>query len=381
MAENNDFMHLPLPLLFQGKPKLRGGGAVSAQTKRNTANRIAHGGYMKRRSAELSRFWKERRAERSENALPEIETGIPILIEIDPSADIDFLRGLGFEIVCEIEEGFIIVATEDVDLSVLNEKADAFIANVTARCNSPAKVYALCEDGDRLKRVLSKELYAKWATISPDEVYIIDIGVSCCGNIELPKRPKREDDETDEHYSVREQRWMKKFSAAYMTWDEIKMKREETIESFVSDYDGEIMQLADGISEMTDLPDSFSARLKISGKCLLDLVLNFAYIFEVSEAETIVMGEAPENNDSLTENVQIEAPIQSAPIVCVMDSGIQEEHRYLAPAIISDESVSLLANNLNTSDEVAGGGHPVLVLRLWTAGGHRGGHAGRRRHH
>lgn len=152
-----------------------------------------------------------------------------------------------------------------------------------------------------------------------------------------------------------------KFSAAYMTWDEIKMKREETIESFVSDYDGEIMQLADGISEMTDLPDSFSARLKISGKCLLDLVLNFAYIFEVSEAETIVMGEAPENNDSLTENVQIEAPIQSAPIVCVMDSGIQEEHRYLAPAIISDESVSLLANNLNTSDEVAGGGHGTRV--------------------
>lgn len=208
---------------------------------------------------------------------------------------------------------------------------------------------------------MSKELYAKWATISPDEVYIIDIGVSCCGNIELPKRPKREDDETDEHYSVREQRWMEKFSAAYMAWDEIKMKREETIESFVSDYDGEIMQLADGISEMTDLPDSFSARLKISGKCLLDLVLNFAYIFEVSEAETIVMGEAPENNDSLTENVQIEAPIQSAPIVCVMDSGIQEEHKYLAPAIISDESVSLLPNNLNTSDEVAGGGHGTRV--------------------
>ena len=120
MAGNNDFTHLPLPLLFQGKPKLRGGGAVSVQTKRNTANRVAHGGYVKRRSAELSRFWKERRAERSENALPEIETGIPILLEIDPSANIDFLRGLGFEIVCEIEDGFIIVATEDVDLSVLN---------------------------------------------------------------------------------------------------------------------------------------------------------------------------------------------------------------------------------------------------------------------
>ena len=354
MAENNDFTHLPLPLLFQGKPKLRGGGTASAQTKRNTANRIAHGGYVKRRSAELSRFWKERRAERSENALPEIETGIPILLEIDPSADIDFLRGLGFEIVCEIEEGFIIVATEDVDLSVLNEKADAFIANVTARCNSPAKVYALCEDGDRLKRILSKELYAKWATISPDAIYVIDIGVSCCGNIELPKRPDRKDDETDEHYSVREQRWTEKFNIAYMVWDEIKMQREETIESFVSDYNCEIVELADGISEIVDLPDSFSARLRISGKCLLVLVLNFAYIFEVSEAETIAMGDAPENNDNLIETVQIKAPTQSAPIICVMDSGIQEEHKYLAPAISSDESISLLPNNTGSSDDVAG---------------------------
>ena len=361
MAENNDFTHLPLPLLFQGKPKLRGGGAVSAQTKRNTANRIAHGSYVKRRSAELSCFWKERRAERSENALPEIKTGIPILLEIDPSADIDFLRGLGFEIVCEIEEGFIIVATEDVDLSVLNEKADAFVANVTARCNSPAKVYALCEDGDRLKRILSKELYAKWATISPDAIYVIDIGVSCCGNIELPKRPDRKDDETDEHYSVREQRWTEKFNTAYMVWDEIKMQREETIESFVSDYNGEIMELADGVSEIADLPDSFSTRLRISGKCLLDLVLNFAYIFEVSEAEIIAMGDAPENKDNLIETVQIEAPAQSVPIVCVMDSGIQEEHKYLAPAISSDESISLLPNNTGTSDDVAGGGHGTRV--------------------
>ena len=361
MAENRDFAHLPLPLLFQGKPKLHGGGTISDQTKKNTINRIAHGGYVKRRSAELSRFWKERRAERLGNTFPEIETGIPILLEIDPSADIDFLRGLGFEIVCEIEEGFIIVATEDIDLSTLNKKADDFIANITTRCNSPAKVYALCEDDDRLKRLLSKELYEKWATISQDEVYIIDIGVSCCGNTELPKRPKREDNETDEHYQVREQRWKEKFDTAYITWDKIKIDREKSIENFVSDYNGEIMQLADGTSVMTVLPDSFSARLKISGKCLLDLVLNFPYIFEVSEAEPIVMGEAPENSDSLTENVQIEPPIQSAPIVCVMDSGVQEEHKYLASAIISGESISLLPNNTDISDEVAGGGHGTRV--------------------
>ena len=72
-----------------------------------------------------------------------------------------------------------IVATEYVDLSVLNEKADAFIANVTARCNSPAKAYALCEDGDRLKKILSKRLYAKWAIISSDTILGLNYS-RCC---------------------------------------------------------------------------------------------------------------------------------------------------------------------------------------------------------
>lgn len=37
-----------------------------------------------------------------------------------------------------------------------------------------------------------------------------------------------------------------------MVWDEIKMQREETIESFLSDYNGEIMELSDGVSEIKD---------------------------------------------------------------------------------------------------------------------------------
>ena len=225
----NNFTHLPLPLLYQGKPKLRGFSNKSEKTSANIAHHVSHGQYIKRRSLELSRFWTERRNERLENHLPEIESGIPILLEIDPSSDIDFFRGLGFEIVCEIDEGFIIVATDDVDLSVLNEKSDIFIEHIKSRCNSPAKVYALCEDSDRLKRILSSDLYAKWSTVSMNEVYIVDIGVSCCGNITLPNRPERKDNETDENYSKREQRWKEKFIAAYDAWDEIKIKRETTI--------------------------------------------------------------------------------------------------------------------------------------------------------
>lgn len=360
MADNN-FTHLPLPFQIQGRPKLHGGGTPDARTKANVENRTAHGGYVKRRSAELSRFWKERQTSRQQQNLPEIESGIPLLLEIDPSTDVAFLRGLGFEIVCEIEEGFIIVATDDIDMTVLNTKADGFIQNISKKCNTPARIYALCEDNDRLTRVLSPTLRDKWSAIVPDQTYIIDIGVSCCGGVELPKQPKQDNDESDDHYSVRMNNWNKKFSEAYMIWDKLKMQREETIENFVSAYDGEIMNYMEDNPNISILPDSFSARLKISGKCLIDLVLNFAYIFEVSEAEDITLDVANSQSQSSEEHLYLEEPDETDPIVCVIDSGIQEEHKYLAPAIIASDSVSLLPGNTSVADEVTNGGHGTRV--------------------
>ena len=43
-----------------------------------------------------------------------------------------------------------------------------------------------------------------------------------------------------------------------MAWDELKMQREEIIENFVYAYNGEIVELTDGVPGITDLPDSFS---------------------------------------------------------------------------------------------------------------------------
>lgn len=361
MAEHKDFSHLPLPFLYRGKPKLHGFPSSFEKTKHNRANRVHHGQYLKSRSSELSRFWKERRINRLEEDLPEIQVGIPILLEIEPSNNIEFLRGLGFEIVCELEDGFIIVASEDIDLTRFNQKANEFIQNISKRCNSPAKVYALCEDSDRLKRILSDDLYSKWATISLDSMYSIDIGISCSGNIQLPDRPSRTKQETDEHYAKREQKWEDNFNKAYLEWDELKMEREDTLERFINAYHGEIMEMSDGTSEISVLPDSFSARLKISGKCLLDLVMNFPYIFEVSESEEINIGVSVSNCTDLAEDVNIMPPSESDPIVCVIDSGIQEQHKYLSSAIVKAESLSLIPDNPSTVDEVKEGGHGTRV--------------------
>ena len=361
MADNLGFMHLPLPMVRQGKPKLFGRGNPYATTGINRNNRVAHGTYIKKRSAELSRFWKERHLGREQEGLPVIETGIPILLEIDPKTDIDFLRGLGFEIVCEIEEGFIIVASEDVNLEILNQKTDRFIAKIGKKCNSPAKVYALCEDPDRLKKILSPGLYSKWSTIEDNSVYLIDIGVSCCGNIELPDQPQRDKEETDEHYAQKELRWKERFFTAYMAWDDLKDERIGIIEHLVAEYNGEIDSFVDESSSFVRLPDSFSTRIRITGKCLRDLVLNFAYLFEVSESEGIHMGISQENTHTIKDDVQILSPAKNSPIVCVIDSGIQEEHRYIAPAVLAQDSKCLVPDSSSVSDEVANGGHGTRV--------------------
>lgn len=361
MAANHNFEHLPLPLVLHGKPKLNGGSPTSTTTTENRNNRTGHGGYIKRRTADLSRFWKERQQSRIAENLPQLETGIPILLEIDPFADIDFLRGLGFEIVSELENGFIIVASDDVDLQILNQKTEDFINNISVRCNSPAKIYGLREDYDRLGMILSPGLYSKWNSILDDKEYFVDIGVSCSGNIELPKQPQRNSEESDEHYENRLNRWRLKSTEAYMLWDGLKSEREGIIETLIIAYNGEIIDFVDGTSTLTDLPDSFSARLRINGKCLRDLVLNIPFIFEVIESDEIRISTSSEQIQQVNPNVEIVAPLDNYPKICVVDSGIQEGHQYIAPAIISDESICLIPSKNNTYDEVDDGGHGTRV--------------------
>lgn len=361
MPGNRHFSHLSLPLLYTGKPILHGYGSSSKKTEHNRANRELHGAYLHRRSSALSRFWKERRAIRLHDNLPDIRAGIPLLLEIDPSTDLKWLKGLGFEVICEIDEGFIIVASEDADLVRFQQKIDKFIHNVSRNCNTPAKVYAMCEDTDRLKRILSKNLYDEWANISADTIYLVDVNISCSGRIQLPDKRQPKKAESEEHYASYIREWEKRFKKAYREWDELKMKREDSLRNFLHAYQGDILDMPDGNPAICKLPDSFSARLSISGKCLLDLVMNFPYIFEVSEAAKIKMEPPVANSTDDNDSINIISPSSSSPIICVIDSGIQEQHRYISPAIVSKDSVSLIPDNPSPSDEVSNGGHGTRV--------------------
>jgi len=366
MSDRNDFSHLPLPLVLTGKPIIRGMVPPDARTTQNKDNRVSHGGYIKKQASQLSRFWKEKQEERLKEHLPEIKTGIPILLEIDPSSDVSFLKGLGFEVISELDNGFVIVSNGDTDFATLNRKTEDFINEVSKNCNTPARVYAFHEDDFRLQRIFGKKLFSTWETIEEDEKYEVDVSISCSGNVfTLDQPPEKADDISEEEYktSIKYKNWQKKYYEAYELWDELKLEREQQFESFVEHYGGEFIgSFVDGEPTYLEFCDSFSVRVKINGKCLRDLVYNFSPIFEIEYVGDLCIGKSKEATiEDINPDVTILPPDDDAPIVAVVDSGIQEAHKYLELAVLSDDSKCYIKGTTSVSDEVSNGGHGTRV--------------------
>lgn len=239
-------------------------------TNQNKNNRQGHRQTIRSQVQGLSRFWQDRKNERNSQHLPTIDGGVPFLLEIEPTTDVEFLRGLGFEVVCDLDEGFIVVSSEQIDLADFLEKIDGFV-NKKYGTGNVAKVYALHTDDDRLKRILSKELYNQWSNLDNASHYTVDISVSCSGTTSPPNLPNIHKDETEEDYNNRLNDRILQYQQAI---DELIMERQTQLEDIVSYYHGEFL------SSFIEDGDSFSVTLKITGTGLRDIVLNYSYILK-----------------------------------------------------------------------------------------------------
>lgn len=371
MPAAHNFEHLPLLLRYQGRARLRGGGEPSPQTLANKGvQRQAHSVALETAAQALSANWQARKAQRQAagESLPDIPAGIPILLQIDTGLDLDALRAkFEFEIVAEQEEGYVIVASEDIHLAAFRAMVQGFAVTVHGSATI-AQVHTLFDDPnqtDRLDRILSEHLMASWGNIDDDQLYIVDIGIACAGTQEIPPRPTRGKRATDAQWAAKEFEWSEKRTSAYNEWDDIKFERETSIQKFTEFYHAEILHLIDSADfDAGVLPDSFTVRLKISGKGLKDFVLNYPYIFEVVEPEDIAL---PQNQTQqgaqAAPAVTPVAPDVGAPAVCVIDSGIQEAHVLLQPGIDQATSHCFLPGEAPTAvaDEVAPGGHGTRI--------------------
>jgi hypothetical protein len=368
MPDQHNFEHLPLLLRYQGRARLRGFGSPSPQTVANRNARQAHSTSLATSAQSLSASWQQRKAQSQEQGIPVIPQGIPILLQVDPSLDLDVLReNFSFEIVAEQEGGYVIVAAEDIQLTPFLAMVNEFAVQIRGSATI-AQVHRLFDDptqADRLRRILSDHLLAAWPGISDAQIYIVDVGIACTGTQEIPAQPKRGRRDKDPDWARREHDWSQARANAYELWDQIKITREGEIERFSLAYEADILHLVDGAPfDAAVLPDSFTVRLRISGKGLKDFVLNYPYIFEVVEPEDISLPQqAGGAGAAAVPPVAPVAPDADAPAVCVIDSGIQEAHVFIQPAI--DQATShcfvLGKNTADVSDLVRPGGHGTRV--------------------
>ncbi len=368
MPGTHNFEHLALLLRQQGRAKLTGGGKTNPQTLANRNARAAHSASLAASAQSLSTSFQERQQERTTQGLPALPSGMPILLRVDTGLDLDALREkYAFEIVAEQEDGYVIVAAEDIDLAAFTEMVNGFAVQVHGSA-MVAKVYRLFDDPsqiERLEQILSARLFELWPQVADGQTYIVDIGVACSGTQEIPTAPKRGKRQTDANWARSEQEWSQARLQAYEHWDEVKRVREGEIENFAASYSAEILHLIDNSPfDAAVLPDSFTVRLQINGLGLRDLILNYAYIFEVVEPEDIVLPQDTSQNVEPAEQAFVPlAPLTNAPAVCVIDSGIQEGHVFIADAIATDESHCFLPETATTNvgDFVAPGGHGTRV--------------------
>lgn len=230
------------------------------------------------------------------------------------------------------------------------------------RKGSPAKIYAFCNPEERIFKIFGKRLLNIWKEIIEDGLYLVDVSISCAGgSFDMPKKPTQKDGETTAAYENRCNNWKRKCDEIYIEWDEIKLEREQQFEDIITHYNAEIFSYIDGQSGYLLFCDSFSARVKLSGKCLRDLAYNFAHVFEIESVEDICIEKSAELPFNSNNDINIIAPNPDAPIIAVIDSGIQEGHKYLEPAIIGNDSLCLVKGTSSVADEVIDGGHGTRV--------------------
>lgn len=277
-----DFPHLALVLRRQGQyrhPK----GQFPRETERETANianYASHASTLTHSVDQIRAIWaKDGESEPASGTI--VQSGKPLLLEIDPRFDLeDVRRQLSFEVISEEEGGFVIVATEDLDLSRVRDVIEKFGKNESGG-GAAAKLYGISESSgqNRLEHIVSKSLQRRWAQIADDEDVWIVAGISCNAGV-APRISAPRKDETDDQYRKRQR---DETFDAFEKWDETRNDRLSQLKKFAANYDGIV---SDSTSESgEEIPEDFSVQMRLPGIGLKDFVFNYPYLFEIAEAD------------------------------------------------------------------------------------------------
>jgi Subtilase family len=353
-----DFPHLPLPKKISAKYKAlkrKFDKVVSQQTSDNLTNRKQHGRLLRNSINQIATEWNNQLSCREGEQLPALPNSniIPIFLQIDSNDfDAEQLYSFGIEVISEEDGGFIIGASGD-NFTSLKTKITKFINQEGKFKNTAAYLWNIIQGNQwRIDYILSDELKEKWDTIEEDAILLVDISVAFY--VKISSTPSKKKTETEKEFQLRYQRWLDRKELLEIRHSNLEMERQEQLDAFIIELGGERK------SDFVGYDDSFSCRVLFSGKALKDFVLNYQYLFDVSEYDDLTFEHA-ETGEEETIEVEFAAPNDNAPKVCLIDSGIQEEHRMIANAIELVNSKSYLSGDESVADAVPGGGHGTKV--------------------
>lgn len=373
MPDASHFPHLhwtyegPFDVSFNGRRETPPEVAAAKADRRGHAGRIR--GQIDSMRREAVANFKTRR----DAGLPDIE-GKGFLLRVPEGTDVDQLaHAVGVELVAETESGLMFAASDSLDLEKLAEVLSMFESDTRGGGNAASilDVFHRSDDERKLSELLTPRVLALWP-FRDDIIYTFDLGIQTAASsrtAEWTRLPRRPSDQSDEERAqlVAEIRREDRIRADVLWMDAADLRFAE-LERFIGYYDGHVI---DGLkhTEPTEtrkgivFPDSIEVRVRMSGEGFRDLIQNFKRLFEVSLPPDVRYLPGSPEAEGDEGGIEIFAPDQGAPKVCVIDSGIQEEHRWIEPALDKSRSRCFLPDKEpdDVSDFVSPRGHGTRV--------------------
>ncbi|MCF6313690.1 MAG: S8 family peptidase [Verrucomicrobiales bacterium] len=338
----------------------------------NRENPVEHVEKLKGVLGAIQKTREEIQEKRLTENLPDLPAGEGLLIRLPERAEIESItRPLGMELVAETEDGFMLVATEDISFSSIYELLEEFEnGEKLVAGSSLLEIQGGSSDLQRLKLILTEAALELWP-LKNRAIYTFDLGVQTAESTKEGKWPsvRKKQDELEETFLARrkqerqvvrdqlEEEWLEKAEA-----------RVAELNEFVKHYEGEVLSpLLSEPGEENDngvvFADSVQLRIQMSGEGFRDVILNFPHLFEVDLPPELRGDITGENEESEIELPDFIAPDIDAPRICVIDSGIQENHAWLSHAIDSDSSRCFLLGRApdEVADEYPAKGHGTRV--------------------
>ena len=354
-----DFPHLKLPFKVEGNTKTQGGGNRNPNSKAitdaNKERRQEHGQYLKSSAETLILQWEQIKAIKAKENIESPNTNdIPVFLKVDTEVfDIDTFRLWGIDLISEEEEGYIIGASTD-NLEKFNESIDAFLNENGKRKDKAAQIWELVTDESwRINKLLAEDLKEVWDEINSENIYTVELGVSC----HVPntkKYPNRSSFNSEEKFNEKVEEFKAHDLQIQRERDEKQIQRETEIEQYIRFYGGELHDI------WNNEQDAVHFKISVSGKALKDIVQTYQYLYEVRLTPQFDL-DAQQVSAEDDFDIEVISPNENAVKVCIIDSGIQENHRLIEPAIDSANSRSYVDGDETTADHVKQSGHGTKV--------------------